>query len=148
MALYFTAQDAALEQSIYEGVQSGEVKTADDLDILTQQTIKSFDIWATRHDQLKMRWITSRLFYEDPLYYINYVYGSLLALKYYGMFLQAPDTFVGKYIVLMRNGFNDTPAHLLKKFLGIDLNDPQVLVDAVQLLDNKVKLLEEEYLAR
>lgn len=148
MALYFTAQDAALEQAIYEGVQIGEVKTADDLDILTRQTIKRFDIWADRHDQLKMRWITNRLFYEDPLYYINYVYGSLLALKYYGMFLQAPDAFVGQYIALMWNGFNDTPAHLLNKFLGIDLKDPQVLVDAVQLLENKVRLLEEEYLAR
>jgi len=139
MALYFTAQDAALEQAIYEGVQRGEVESADDLDMLTYQTINRFDIWVVRHDQVKMRWITNQLFYEDPLYCINYVYGSLLALKYYDLYLQAPVPFVTKYIALISNGFDAAPDNLLKEFLDIDLHDPQVLVDAVQSLEKKVR---------
>ena len=91
MALFFIAQDAALEQAIYAAVERGSLESADDLDALTGQINNRFDIWVNRHPELKMRWITARLFYEDPLYEINYVYGSLLALKYYEMLWQAPE---------------------------------------------------------
>ncbi len=145
MALFFIAADAALEQSIYAEVEQGRIEAADDLDALTERNNRRFDIWISRHPELKMRWITNRLFYEDPLYNINYVFGSLLALKYYEMFMQAPGTFVEQYIALMSNGFNATPEVLLKKFLKIDLHDPQLITGAVQILRNKVRLLENEY---
>ena len=63
MALFFIAQDAALEQSIYEGVEDGRIVNSDDLDALTEQINSRFDIWTSRHAQLKMRWITNLLFY-------------------------------------------------------------------------------------
>ena len=65
--------------------------------------------------------------YEDPFYEINYVYGSLLALHYYEMYQRDPDFFVSHYNALLRNGFDAPPSVLLKKFLNIDLNDPQIL---------------------
>ncbi len=145
MALFFIAQDAALEQAIYEAVEHGSLETADDLDALTEQINSRFDLWVNRHAELKMRWITNRLFYEDPLYEINYVYGSLLALKYYEMFMQAPESFGKKYIALMSNGFDAAPEVLLKKFLGIDLYDPGLITGAVQILEDKVRLLEQVY---
>ncbi len=145
MALFFIAQDASLEQSIYEEVEQGRIETADDLDALTQRNNNRFDIWINRHAELKMRWITNRLFYEDPLYDINYVYGSLLALKYYAMFTERPEPFVKNYIALMSNGFNAAPTVLLERFLHIDLHDPQLLAGAVHILENKVRLLEQEY---
>ncbi len=145
MAIFFIAQDAALEGAIYEQVEQGNVASADNLDALAQQIIPRFDIWINRHAELKLRWITSRLFYEDPLYEINYVYGSLLALKYYEMFIQAPELFGKKFISLLGNGFNATPEVLLSKFLGIDLLDPDLLTGALRILEEKVGLLEHEY---
>lgn len=145
MALFFIAQDAALEQSIYEEVENGRIENSDDLDALTKQINSRFDIWTSRHAQLKMRWITNRLFYEDPLYDINYVYGSLLALKYYEMLLQTPASFVKNYISLLGNGFNAAPELLLSKFLNIDLHDPGLITGAVRIIENKVRLLEQEY---
>jgi oligoendopeptidase F len=146
MALFFIAQDAALEQAIYEAVEHGSLNTADDLDALAGQINSRFDIWGNWHAELKMRWITNRLFYEDSLYVINYVYGSLLALKYYEIFMQAPDSFSKKYIALMSNGFDAAPGELLKKFLGIDLYDPALVTGAVHILEDKVRLLEQGYL--
>jgi oligoendopeptidase F len=148
MALFFIAQDAALEQSIYEEVAQGRIETADELDALTKRINSRFDIWINRHAELNMRWITNRLFFEDPLYNINYVYGSLLALKYYEMFLQTPEPFVKDYIALMSNGFDAPPEILLKKFLKIDFHDPQLVAGAVQILEKKVKQLEVEYLSK
>jgi len=34
------------------------------------------------------------LMYEDPLYDVNYVYGGLLALKYYELYTTRHDWFV------------------------------------------------------
>lgn len=146
MALFFIAQDATLEQSIYNEVEQGRIESANDLDALTERISRQFDIWTGRHPELKMRWITNRLFYEDPLYNINYVYGSLLALKYYQLLTEDQGTFVDQYVSLMCNGFTMPPDCLISKFLNFNLNDPDLLKTAVQILKNKVSSLEEEYL--
>lgn len=67
MTIFFIAQDAALEEAIYEQVEHGSLESADDLDALAHQIISRFDIWISQHPELKMRWITARLFYEDLL---------------------------------------------------------------------------------
>jgi oligoendopeptidase F len=145
MALFFVAQDAMLEEAIYDGVTKGEVKNADDLDQLTGKISNRFSIWNEKYPQLNMRWITASLLYEDPFYEINYVYGSLLALHYYAQYQKDPESFVTHYNALMRNGFDAPPAVLLKKFLNIDLNDPQILAGPIQVLTQKVDILEKEY---
>lgn len=145
MEMYVVAQEETLEQAIYDGVEQGKIKTADDLDALTKQIASRYSIWADKHDELKMQWITNALFYEDPLYDINYVYGALLALKYYEMYSRNPKEFVPHYIALMKNGFDAPPDVLLKRYLEIDLRDLNLINDAVKLLDNKVNLLEVEY---
>jgi oligoendopeptidase F len=145
MALFFVAQDAMLEQAIYDGVTKGEIKNADDLDQLTRKVSGRFSIWNEKYPQLNMRWIAASLLYEDPFYEINYVYGSLLALHYYEIYQKDPEFFVSHYNALLRNGFDAPPSVLLKKFLNIDLNDPQILAGPVQILTEKVNLLEKEY---
>jgi oligoendopeptidase F len=145
MTLFSVAQEEAIELAIYDGVKQGSINTADDLDSLTKQIGSRYSIWPARHDELKMQWITSTLFYEDPLYDINYVYGSLLALKYYELYTRDPKSFLPRYLGLMRNGFDAPPAVLLKRYLDIDLRDPRLVTDATRQLENKVSLLEREY---
>lgn len=145
MTLFSVAQEEAIELAIYEGVRKGKIETAADLDALTKRIGNRYSIWADKHDEFKMQWITSNLFYEDPLYDINYVYGALLALKYYEMYARAPKQFIPRYIRLMKNGFDAPPDILLKRYLDIDLRDPRLVTDAVRLLDSKVDLLEDEY---
>lgn len=145
MALFFVGQDAMLEQAIYDGVTKGEIKNADDLDQVTRKISQRFSIWNEKHPQLDMRWITASLFYEDPFYEINYVYGSLLALHYYELYQKDPEHFMTQYNALMRNGFDAPPSVLLKNFLNIDLNDSQILSGPIQVLTQKVDMLEKEY---
>lgn len=145
MIIFVVAPEAALEQAIYDRVERGQIKSADDLDALTKSIYSPYSIWLDKHDELKMQWMIQSLFYQDPLYDINYIYGALLALKYYDLYTRAPASFIPRYIALMRNGFNAPPSALLKRFLDIDLNDPRLVTDAVSLLETKVKLLEESY---
>jgi oligoendopeptidase F len=145
MEMFAVGQEAALELAIYDGVRQGTVLTADDLDSLARLINSAYSIWPDKHDELRMNWITSGLFYEDPLYDVNYVFGALLALKYYELYIRDSSRFVPQYIALLKNGFNAPPAELLRNYLGINLNDSNLVADAVGLLESKLNLLEQEY---
>ena len=146
MALFSVAQDALLEQSIHEKVISGDVETADDLDSLTASIHNTFSIWpAQEYPQVKQRWITNSLYYEDPFYNVNYVLGSMLALTYYQLYQKDRADFAKRYTELLSNGFNEAPAPLLKHFLDIDINDPAMITGALRVVRSKVKELESLY---
>ena len=145
MEIFRAAHDATLEQAIYDAVEKGSLNSADDLDTLTFQIDFQYSIWTSKHPELKEQWMTSRLMYEDPLYLINYVYGGLLSLKYFEMFKSDPEGFRDRYLAMMRNGFDDTPEHLLKAFLNIDLEDPAMLRNAFAILENKLDNLQSLY---
>ena len=144
-AMFYVAPEVALEHAVYDGIKQGDVKGADDLDILTKRIYSRYSIWAEKHDELKATWMDVGLMYEDPFYDINYVYGALLALKFYEMYRRDPKDFVPRYIALMRNGFDAPPATLLKRFLDIDLHDPGLVSNALSVVEEKVNLLEKSY---
>ncbi len=72
----------------------------------------------------------------------------LLALKYLEMYTSDRQAFVPRYIALMKNGFNAPAAVLLKQFLGIDLNGPDFVRDAMTSVDAHVQALAKSYAAR
>ena len=73
---FYGAQDALLEQAIYDGVAAGTVRNADDLDRLTREIDGQFSQFPALTPELRTRWATVSLMYEDPLYDVNYVYGG------------------------------------------------------------------------
>jgi oligoendopeptidase F len=145
MELFLIAPEVAVEHAVYDGIEKGTIKGADDLDSLTKRIYSRYSIWPEKHDELKATWINIGLMYEDPFYDINYVYGVLLALEFYELYTRDPQHFAPRYIALMRNGFDAPPDVLLKRFLGVDLHDPRLLSDALRILEEKVNLLEKSY---
>lgn len=138
----FGAQDAALEQAIYDGVRAGTIKGPDDLDRVTGAVDAQFSIWQMRHPEIHARWADSRLFYQDPLYNVNYLYGGLLALKYYQLYQTDRAWFVPRYLALMENGFDNKPEALLKQFLNIDIRGDALLNDGMSVANSKLAELE------
>ncbi len=126
------ADDALLEQEFYAAGTDGKGLNPDDFDALTLRVDSAFSKWPAEIPELKARWITLELAYEDPLYDVNYVYGGMLALAYYKAWKQDPEAFDKNYLALLENGFNDTPENLLRRFLHIDLNDDTALVAAAR----------------
>jgi oligoendopeptidase F len=143
--MFVAAPEVALEHAVYEGVDTGAIKSAGDLDALTKKIYTRYSIWAEKHDELKQEWMNIPLMYEDPFYDVNYVYGALVALNFYELYRRDPKFFVPNYVALMRNGFDAPPEALLKRFLKIDLNDPKLISNAMRIVEEKVKLLEESY---
>jgi oligoendopeptidase F len=142
--MFAVAPEVAFEHAVYEGVGKGTIKGADDLDGLAKQIYSRYSISA-KSDDLKTRWMTITLMYEDPFYDINYIYGALLALNFYEMYSRDPERFVSRYISLMKNGFDAPPKILLKRFLDLDLDDPRLITNAVRVVEEKVNLLEKSY---
>lgn len=145
MAMFRVAPEVALEHAVYDGVKQGSIKGADDLDALTKRIYSRYSISPEKQDELKSQWMSIGLMYEDPFYDTNYVYGAVLALKFYEMYSRDREHFVPRYTALMRNGFDAPPAVLLKRFLDIDLNDPRLVSNAMSVLEEKVSLLEKSY---
>ncbi len=143
--LYSNTLTAAIEQAIYDEVGKSETAGPDEFDAVAKRVGSRFSIWYEKHDELKMRWHDIHHFYNAPMYYPNYVYAQLLALKYYEMYKRDPKVFLPKYLDLMRNGFNAPPSALLKKYLAIDLRDAQLVPNAVSVLDVRLNELEELY---
>jgi oligoendopeptidase F len=145
MELFYGAQDAALEQAIYDGVAAGTIKNADDLDAVSEKITRQYSIWTDSPGALKDRWMTAGLLYEDPLYYFNYLYAGAASLRLYALYLKDPRSFAPKYDELMGHGFDAPADELLKKYLGIDLKSPELVSDSVVLLREKLKDLEKMY---
>lgn len=143
--MFRVAPEVALEHAVYDGVSQGNIKGADDLDVLTKRIYSRYSISPEKQDELKSQWMNIGLMYEDPFYDTNYVYGAILALKFYEMYTRDREHFVPRYNALMRNGFDAPPAVLLKRFLDIDLNDPRLVSNALSVLEEKVSLLEKSY---
>jgi oligoendopeptidase F len=143
--MFAAAPEVELEHAVYDGVEKQTISTADDLDALTKKIYSRYSIWPDKHDELKMQWMNVGLMYEDPFYDVNYVYGALLALKFYDLYSRDRAKFVPRYIALMQHGFDETPEVQLKRFLDIDLRDPKLVASAVQVVQSKIKLLETLY---
>ena len=142
---FYGAQDALLEQAIYDGVAAGTVRNADDLDSLTLRIDGMFSQFPASTPEARIRWATVSLMYEDPLYDVNYVYGGLLALKYYHLYTTRRDWFVPRYMAMLRNGFDAPPAELLKRFLEIDLSGAGLLEDDLAILNSRLNDLEASH---
>ncbi len=145
MGVFSITRQAAIEQAVYDAVKGDKVKGPDELDALAKQVGTRFSMWFEKHDDLKMEWIDVHHFFDAPMYYVNYVFANFLALKYYEMYQRGPQTFVPKFMAMVRNGFNDTPTNILKSYLSIDLKDPKLVSDAFSILESKVKELEMLY---
>ena len=139
---FYGAQDALLEQAIYDAVAAGTVRNADDLDSLTLKIDGQFSQFPASIPELRTRWAMVSLMYEDPLYDVNYVYGGLLAVKYYHLYTTRHDWFVPRYLALLKNGFDAPPAELLKRFLEIDLSGAGLLDDDLAVLNSRLNQLE------
>lgn len=143
--IFTSAEEARLEESIYDGVIHGTVRKAADLDALTLDVTKRFEIWPAIDPELAHAWIGKRLMYEDPLYLVNYLYAGLWATKMFDMAMKDPADFQRRYGALMAEGFDAPPKDVMRRFFGHEMT-PGDLVDAdMALLRAKTKALHALY---
>lgn len=147
--VYGSATEVDLERGIYDGVRDGTVRGAVDMDELSLAAFARYYPAAMITPEMKADWARNRLYFIDPLYDVNYLFAALLALEYLRQFEDDPQDFSTRYVALLQNGFDDAPQALMKRFLGIDLDDTDLLVQrACALIDARARELEGLYASR
>jgi oligoendopeptidase F len=144
--MFGSAEETELESAIYRGVDDGTIRTAGDFNALTTKVFARYDPAAARSPDTSLYWARDRLFFTDPLYDVSYLYAGLLALQYFTDFEHDPKAFSKSYVALLKNGFNDTPTTLEKRFLRIDLaNEAALVANATALTDARTAMLSKLY---
>lgn len=118
LQLFTSSEEAQLEQSIYQGVATRSLGTADDLDALTGQVLARFGQEPERYPPLRSSWISKRLMYDDPNYLVNYLYAGLLAVQFYVQDQRDPEGFGQRYLAVLGEGFDRAPNEQVAQLLG------------------------------
>jgi len=135
---------AHLELKIYEGVEDGSIKGADELDELAWNTVTPYSIYYDKHPQYKNVWAIVSHYYEAPMYYVNYVIAQSLSMIFVERILNEPG-FVDKYIALLRSGFDKPAPEVIEETTGVDMFDPKVLSSGFEMLEDKIAELRALY---
>ncbi|HZY95912.1 MAG TPA: M3 family metallopeptidase [Candidatus Cybelea sp.] len=144
--VFGSAEETDLESAIYRGVAAGTLRTAADFDALTTKVFTAYDPAGAQAPDAALYWARNRLFFTDPLYDVNYMYAGLLALQYFADLQSDPGSFPQRYVALLKNGFNDAPAALEKRFLGIDFsNEAGLVANGAALIDTRTRRLSKIY---
>jgi oligoendopeptidase F len=145
LEIFTSAEEGELEQSIYDGVVAGKLRSASDLDALALKITGRYEIWPAKQPRLAHVWMTKRLMYEDPLYLANYLYAGLFAAKMYDMAQRDPKEFQSRYTAFLQNGFDDSPQGLLRRFFGKDVSPESLVDEDMALIERKLDELEKVY---
>jgi oligoendopeptidase F len=139
MALWEIARRADFERVAYDRVARGEITDQKGFDQTCVDTGKKYDLYFASTPDLRLNWIRKHHYWSVPTYYSNYVLAQILALTYYQHYLADPQGFSKQYTAMVANGFDRPASALLKDFLGIDLNDPNLLEGVFKMIDAEFK---------
>jgi oligoendopeptidase F len=143
--IFTSAEEATLEQAIYEGVAAGLVRNAADLDAVTQATLGTYDIWLVGEPLRKHLSMTKQLMFEDSLYLVNYLYAGLFATKAYAMIKTEEPAFRRRYLDYLKAGFDAPPQVLMRRPFGRDIAIAQLVTDDMQMYKANVAELSALY---
>lgn len=121
--------------------EEGELST-ERLNELWRQTQQAmFGDSVTLTEDYAIWWSYIPHFLSTPGYVYSYAFGELLVLALYNLYLQDKDSFVPKYLTLLKAGGSASPESLLQPF-GVDLNDPEFWAGGLQVIDEMLRQIE------
>jgi oligoendopeptidase F len=138
LEVFLGARDAELEQALYDGVDS--LGTADALDRLTARVDSAYT--SDRSPAAAGRWMRVGLLYEDPLYLSNYLYSGALIAAFQRLYVADPAGFVSRYSAFMRESSAAPPREMLRRTLGLALDDPEQLAGSMRALESQIAAFE------
>ncbi|HEY9069093.1 MAG TPA: M3 family metallopeptidase [Candidatus Ozemobacteraceae bacterium] len=137
MYLWELARRAKFEMISYDRIASGEIVDENGFNKACTDVGKQYDIFFAKHPELEYHWMRKHHYWSVPGYYVNYVVAHMLALKYYSMYKADPAGFAPKYVAMVSNGFDRPATALLKDFLDISLEDPNLLKGVCDLISKR-----------
>jgi oligoendopeptidase F len=142
-AMYWAAYATAFETEVYRRVKSGAVKKPQDIHEVWAEFGRLWLLDFDKDPDLKYTWAGTHHFFDSPRYYSNYLFAWVLAVTVYDR-LESDPQFADKFVKLMKTGFSDEPAVLLRTHLDIDLAAPKGLERIFSLVEKRLVAFEKE----
>jgi oligoendopeptidase F len=143
--IFTSAEETGFERSLYAAATAHPSLDRARIDEIYRASIAPYEYWPMSDVGTSRRWMSKELLFEDPLYLVNYLYASFVAVALWDRSRVDPD-FARKYEALLRRGFDADPNVLLES-MGIRLGDPGVIARAGALFKEKTDELEALYAA-
>jgi oligoendopeptidase F len=141
MAVFPSAEEAAVELAIHRGVSDGSARTADQLDAAALAAGSRYSLEYERSPERRGIWMLSEGYYMAPMQELHDAYASLLAVRYFALYRQDPARFRTAYLALLSRGYDDEPRALLLGDLGIDMMSDTFTAETMASLRAEVEAL-------
>lgn len=141
MAVFPSAEEAAVERAIHKGVTDGTIRSADQIDSAALAAGSPLSVAYERAPERRGIWMMSEGYFMAPLQELNDVYASLLAVRYFALYRRDPQRFRAAYVALLSGGYDDEPRAMLARRLGVDMMSPGFAAETMASLQAEVSTL-------
>jgi oligoendopeptidase F len=133
LGLFGSAQEAAIEYNLIQGIIADKIIGPSDLDSSTFATESKYSDYSKSPEQKRL-WMRLETNFKAPMHNINDMLASLLAIHYFQQFLNDKNNFSVKYNKFLKNGYTDSPPQLLNDFMNIKISDKRFCIEAIQFI--------------
>jgi oligoendopeptidase F len=130
------------EQAAHGARESGKVQAEMLCDLWWAENKKLYGDAVRMVESYRWGWAYIPHFIHTPFYCYAYSYGQLLVLSLYDEYARKGGAFVSGYLDLLSSGGSDSPAALVGKSVGLDLNDPSFWRRSLGLLEKNLRIIE------
>ena len=141
--LFVSAEETTFERNLYMAASGHALLDRGGIDTIYRDSISPYEYWPIAEIGGSREWMGKKLLFEDPLYYVNYLYAAVVAVALYDR-VHTDRDFASKYEALLRRGFDAEPETLLAS-LNIRLEDPGLVKAASRLIRSKTEELRGLY---
>lgn len=122
MAVFPSAEEAAVELAIHKGVSEGSIiRNADQIDASALAAGAAYSLDYERTPERSGIWMLSEGYLMTPMQELDDAYSSLLAVRYFELYRRDPERFRTGYLALLSAGYDDEPRALLLRTLDFDM---------------------------
>ena len=89
-------------------------------------------------------WMYVNHFIGSPFYVYAYSFGELLVMALYAMYKKEGETFVPKFVDMLKTGGSCSPEELLRR-IGIDIKDPEFWQGGMKVVEELIAKFEDIY---
>lgn len=122
-SMYWSAFATSFEREVVKRIKAEKLTSADQIHDVWKEFGELWSIDFKKYPDLKYTWPDTHHFLSSSRQYAQYLFAWVVALAVYEKAQSDPSTGE-RFIALMKRGFSDNAAVLLKKEMGIVLDDP------------------------
>ncbi len=141
-SMYWSAFATSFEREVVKRIKGGQLTSADQIHDVWGEFGKLWSIDYDKYPDLKYTWPNTPHFLESSRKYAQYLFAWVVALAFYEK-AQSDPSAGERFIALMKRGFSDEVAVLLKKEMGIVLDDPALIERMFKLVEARVSDFEK-----